>query len=113
MPFIQTRTNVSISKEKELRIKERLGEAITILHKSEDWLMVEFVPECKMYFSGEDSKQIAYVDIKIYGKGDQECFNQMTSVVTEILNSELGILPENIYVSYLEYANWGWNGSNF
>lgn len=112
MPYIQTRTNTSITKEKELIIKEKLGEAISILHKSEDWLMVEFVPDCKMYFAGDDSKAVAYVDIKIYGNGDSERFNLMTEKVTEILNLELGILPENIYVSYGEYANWGWNGSN-
>lgn len=112
MPYIQTRTNISISKEKEIKIKELLGEAITILNKSEEWLMVEFVPECKMYFMGDDSKNIAYVDIKIYGKGDPERFNLMTGKVTEILNNELGLLPENIYVSYGEYSNWGWNGNN-
>ena len=95
MPYIQTRTNVNISEEKKVKIKEMFGEAISILRKSENWLMVEFV------------------DVKIYGNGNSEIFNQMTNKVTEILNGELGILPENIYVSYLEYSNWGWNGSNF
>ncbi len=113
MPYIQIRTNVSIAKQKELSIKEKLGEAISILHKSEDWLMIEFVPECKMYFGGEDSKDVAYVDIKIYGTGDSNSFTLMTERVTEILNVELGILLENIYISYGEFSNWGWNGSNF
>lgn len=113
MPYIQTRTNVSISIEKEIRIKELLGEAIKILNKSEDWLMVEFVPDCKLYFGGDSSKSIAYVDIKVYGSGEKESFNLMTKKVTEILNRELGIMPEKIYVSYLEYSNWGYNGSNF
>lgn len=113
MPYIQTRTNTSISKEKEILIKERLGEAITILGKNNDWLMVEFVPECKMYFAGDDSKKIAYVDIKVYGKGSPDAFNTMSEKVCEILSSELDILPENIYISYGEYAYWGWNGNNF
>ena len=113
MPYIQTRTNTSISKDKEIRIKERLGEAISILNKSEDWLMVEFVPDCKMYFAGDDTKKIAYVDIKVYGRGDAERFNLMTEKVSQILNEELDILPENIYVSYMEFANWGYNGRNF
>lgn len=113
MPYIQTRTNCKIDKEKELKIKERLGEAISILHKNEDWLMVEFVPECKMYFQGQDDKQIAYVDIKIYGRANIEDYDKMTEAVTTILNAELGISSNNIYVSYGEYDNWGWNGHNF
>lgn len=113
MPYIQTRTNINVPKDKEIKIKERFGQAINILHKSENWLMVEFVSDCKMYFAGDDSKQMAYVDIKLYGRGDADSFNQMTAQITKILNSELGILPENIYVSYGEYSNWGWNANNF
>lgn len=112
MPYIQIRTNVSISKEKEMRIKELFGEAITIFNKSKDWLMVEFVSDCKMYFAGDDSKDIAYVDIKIYGKCEAEVYNSMTEKVTNILNVELDILPENIYVSYGEFSYWGFNGKN-
>ena len=40
-------------------------------------------------------------------------YNTMTGAITEILNTELGITPDHIYVSYSEFANWGWNGSNF
>ena len=111
MPYIQTRTNCKIDKEKELRIKERLGESIRILGKSEDWLMLEFVPECNLYFRGSNDNLIAYVDVKLLGKSTE--YNTMTAAITEILNSELGILPDHIYVSYGEFANWGWNGSNF
>jgi hypothetical protein len=28
-------------------------------------------------------------------------------------NSNLGIDPDKIYVSYFETSNWGWNGKNF
>ena len=113
MPYIQTRTNSKIDKEKEIRIKERLGEAIRLLGKSEDWLMVEFVPECNMYFRGNSDGLIAYVDIKLYGRSDASSYNNMTSVVTAIINEELGIQPDHIYVSYGEFMNWGWNGNNF
>ena len=111
MPYIQTRTNSKIDKEKELRIKERLGEAIRILGKSEDWLMLEFIPECNLYFRGSNEDLIAYVDVKLLGKSTE--YNTMTAAITEIINSELGVAPDHIYVSYGEFANWGWNGSNF
>lgn len=113
MPYIQTRTNASIVKEKEIKIKERLGEAIQILGKSENWLMVEFIPECNMYFKGSNENLIAYVDVKLYGASSQENYNTMTMEISKILNEELGISKEHIYVSYGEYDNWGWNGNNF
>ncbi len=31
MPFISTKTNVTVSKEKETQLKERLGQAISII----------------------------------------------------------------------------------
>lgn len=113
MPYIQTRTNCEITKEKEIKIKERFGEAISLLGKSENWLMVEFVPNCKMYFQGRDDKKIAYVDIQMFGKASKEAYNNMTRDVSEILNNELGIELDSIYISYGEHDNWGWNGSNF
>ena len=111
MPFIQTRTNIDISREKEENIKRRLGEAAIIIGKSESWLMCEFVPNCNMYFRGNNDKPIAYIDVRLYGRSNN--YNEMTKELTNIANSELGISPDNIYVSYSEHDNWGWNGNNF
>ncbi len=113
MPYIHTRTNTEIGKEKELRIKTRLGEAIKLLNKSEDWLMLDFTEKCNMYFAGSDSEKIAYINIKVYGKGNRESFNNMTQEVTNIISEELNINSNHIYISYGEYENWGWKGSNF
>ena len=113
MPYIQTRTTCKIDKEKELKIKERLGEAVIAIGKSERWLMVEFVPECKMYYSGSDEEPIAYIDIKLYGACSIAAYEDMTIKVTEIINQELGVNPENIYISYSEFSNWGYGGHNF
>ena len=113
MPYIGTRTNKAISKEKELVIKEKLGEAIAILGKSESWLMLEFTGELNMYFQGVSDEGIAYVDIKLLGNASREAYNKMTQVVTEIISTELDISPSKIYVSYSEFTNWGWNGNNF
>ncbi len=113
MPYIQVRTNKELTREKEVAIKKRLGEAISILNKGESWLMVEFVDKCKLYFKGEDGDNYAYVDIKIYGSSSSESYRIFTAEVSKILTEEINILPSNIYISYGEFSNWGWNGSNF
>lgn len=113
MPYINLRTNSKIDKEKETKIKERLGEAISILGKSEAWLMVDFNEQCHMYFKGEDKDLIAYIEVKIYGRSEAFSYNNMTKAISEIISSELEINVSNIYVSYSEHIHWGWNGTNF
>jgi len=50
MPFISTKTNVNVSKEKEIELKEKLGQAISIIPgKSENWLMVAIEGDVPMY----------------------------------------------------------------
>ena len=53
MPFIELKTSVSISKEKEAELKSAFGEAIAIIPgKSEQWLMLNFCDEQRMWFKG-------------------------------------------------------------
>ena len=68
MPFIETKTNVTVSKEAETKIKEALGQAISIIPgKSENWLMLAIEGDIPMYFRGDDSAPIAFVDVKTFG----------------------------------------------
>jgi len=113
MPFINVKTNTSISKESEIKIKSQLGDAIKIIGKSESWLMINLEDEQKMYFKGDNSAKIAFVQVDLYGSASRSAYNSMTEVVTEILNKELQIQPDKIYVKYSEIENWGFNGSNF
>lgn len=113
MPYVRIRTNKEISKEKEIAIKERLGRAITLLGKTEQWLMVDIEDSCRMYMGGDDNKGIAYVCVKILGRSNDEAYNQFTGEVTDMLvgmNEDMS--PSDVYVSYEEHPRWGWNGSN-
>lgn len=112
MPFINTNTNVEITKEKELAIKSRLGKAIELLGKSESWLMISFEDQSSMYFKGE-SAPMAFVDIAVFGKSTDEQCRNMTKEVCAIFNEELGISPDMIYVKYSGTNQWGWNNMNF
>ena len=112
MPFINTKTNISISKEKEEIIKSKLGKAISILGKSESWLMLNFEDNSRMYFRGENSFPMAFVAVDLYGRADSARYNSLTNEITTIFNEELEIDKDKIYVKYSEVDNWGWNGNN-
>ena len=112
MPFIQTKTNIEVSKEQELKLKSRFGEAISLLGKSEGWLMLNFDYNQNMYFKGQD-KPMAFVDISVFGKStDAQCAD-MTVEVCKILGDILGIPADSVYVKYSGTNQWGWNNMNF
>ena len=113
MPFIDIKTNVSVSEEQNNIIKTEMGKAITAIPgKTESWLMVGIEPEFDLWFKG-DKDAAAMVEVSIFGGASHNAFTTLTSHITGILTDQLGISSDRIYVKYSEVANWGWNGSNF
>ena len=114
MPFINSKISTSITKEQENEIKSRLGKAIELIPgKSENWLMLGFEPEYSLYFKGDNSQPMAFVEVSVYGGENPDAFSKLTGVICDIFQDVLGIAPGNIYVKYTATSNWGWNGSNF
>ncbi len=114
MPYIDTKTTVKLTKEKKDALAKRFGKAISIIPgKSEAHLMLGFQDEIKMYFAGETGKPMAFVEVKILGTSTREHFSNLTAEICSILNEELGIDGDCVYVQYVEATHWGWNGSNF
>ena len=114
MPFIHTKVNCEITKEKEQELSRQLGQAISLLPgKSESWLMLQFEDRCRLYFKGDCAKPLAFVNVKLYGAAGAAAYDRLTGKITQILGAELGIPPEGIYVEYDETEHWGYNGSNF
>lgn len=112
MPFINVKTNVEITEDKEENIKSALGQAITAIPgKSEGWLMVEIEDNRKLYFRGT-SEPAAMVEVSIFGNPSSNSLETLTSNITGIMLKDLGISTDRVYVSYFTTPNWGWNGMN-
>lgn len=114
MPFINLKTNVSITKENSLELKSKFGELISILPgKSETWLMVELEGDKDMYFRGSN-EPLAILEVKIYGTSlDEEKSNKLISALTEATHKILKVPSDRIYVSYFLTNSWGFAGENF
>ena len=52
MPFIDSKITGEVSREKRETIKSKLGQAISIVNKSESFLMVGFEDNYDLYFHG-------------------------------------------------------------
>ena len=113
VPFIHTRVNRPISQEAEKKLAQEYGQAISLLGKSESWLMLQFEDNCRLYFKGDSRKPLAFVNVKLYGKAGGAAYEKLTEKVTGILGETLDIPADGVYVEYEETEHWGWNGSNF
>ena len=113
MPYINITTNVKVSDSTEEKVKSKLGEAIKILGKSENWLMLNLSDNQRMHFQGDNSNPMAMVEVKLFGKASSRAYDEMTSATTDIISNELNVAPSKIYIKYEEVSYWGWNGNNF
>jgi len=113
MPYINTTTNVEITDKKREQLKAEYGKAISLLGKNESWLMLSFEGSKEMYFKGDNSSPMAYVDISVFGKStDAQCAD-MTKEICRILGDNLGISSDKIYVKFTGTNQWGWNNMTF
>lgn len=113
MPFVQIKTNTSITSVQQQRLKTQLGQDISTLPgKSEQWLMISFEPETHLWFRGT-AEPAALVEVSAFGEIAPSAATAFTSQLCALLHDELGLSPDRIYVKYMSTPTWGWNGQNF
>lgn len=114
MPFINSKISCKLDADKQERIKTALGQIITTVPgKSENFLMVGFEDEYELYFGGNKLDKGAFVEVRIFGSTSDDILEKLTGQICALYEQELGIAPNNVYVTYDFVNHWGWNGSNF
>jgi len=113
MPFIDTKVTVQVSEDKKDLIKARYGKAVSVLGKSETYLMVGFNDDYDLYMGGDRLDKGAYVEVSLFGDAAPASYEEMTGEICTILEEELGIPGTHVYVTYHGLSDWGWNGQNF
>ena len=113
MPFIHAKFSTPVSAEKELKIKSALGDAITLLGKSETYLMVQIEENCHLYFGGKNDEPIAFFDVSLLHSAPRAAYEKLTQRLCEIALETLDIHGDNVYVKFEETENWGYNGFMF
>ena len=113
MPFIDARFSTTVSEEKELNIKKKLGEAITLIGKSEAYLMVQIQDNCKLYFKGNNDEDSAFFEVKLLGKSTTANYEKLTAALCELASEELSIPTNRVYVKFEEIEYWGYDSFVF
>ncbi len=113
MPFINTKYTAEITPQQEDALKTALGKALTLIGKSEQWLMLGFEQNCSLYFQGQKSEKIAYVEVSLLGDAGNDAYRALTAEICRQYEDILGIPADKIYIKYSPTSYWGWNGINF
>lgn len=113
MPFIDSKISVPVSEEKKEVIKTKLGETMSILHKSEAYLMVGISDNYDLWMGGKKLGKGAYVSVSLFGNAKSSDYEKMTAAICDLYEKELDIPGSSVYVTYHPVSDWGWNGNNF
>lgn len=113
MPFINTKTTATLSNTKKEALTAEISHITReCLGKGENWIMTGYEDNASLSFQGSTS-DIAYVEVKTFGTPSAAGTSQMTARICALLERELSIPADHIYVAYFATNSWGWNGSNF
>lgn len=113
MPFIDSKITCKVPEEKREAIKAELGQSVSVLGKSEGFLMVGFDDGYCLYKGGSRLEKGAFVAVSLYGSASPAAYSNMTGEICRILEKHLGIPQDKVYVTYAGVSDWGWNGRNF
>ena len=75
--------------------------------------MLNFEDNCRLYFKGDNSENMAIVEVALFGKASSSQYDALTEAITNDISAVLNIALSNIYVKYEEVDHWGYNGFNF
>ena len=111
MPYIAINVSETISDAKKEAIKAAFGSLITIIpEKSEAVTMVDFSDSRTIYMAGKKVEG-AFIDVRLWKKADFEAKKQFTEKTFEMLEKELGLKKENMYLNITEFDEWGSRGT--
>lgn len=107
MPFIMVKTSCPISKEQEITLKSRMGKVIGLVPgKSEEYLLLEFEDNSRLWLRGENTEPIAYIEAAIFGNESHAGYPDFTARIAEIFRDALGIAAENLYIKFEDITAW-------
>jgi phenylpyruvate tautomerase PptA (4-oxalocrotonate tautomerase family) len=111
MPYIAINTTQKLSDSLKERIKAEIGRLITVIPtKNEAGLLVDFSGDRTFFKAGKEVEG-AFIDLRLYHKSDFEPKKKFTEECFEMLTRELGLKKENMYLTIMEFDNWGSSGT--
>lgn len=114
MPFINVKLSETATDNQIETVKTELGKAISLLPgKSEMYLMVNIEDGCHLYFKGNQSAPTAMCEVSVFGTATRSACEALTVEICRILERELSVPQNRIYVKFSFIDTWGYDGYLF
>ena len=112
MPFIKAKVSCPISPKQESELKAGMGKAIEFVPgKSEEYLLLEFEDNCRLWLRGKNDEPTAYIEVAIFGNELHYGYDAFTAEVTNLFSKVLNICPNHINIKYEDIIAWGVQGT--
>lgn len=117
MPFINTKTNIALSRKQKELAKTALADCIAAFNP--DWtkvLMCNFEDSCSLSFAGDSIKPCAIAEIHLLEgamiKIPPVSLEKVSAAVTEVISKTFVIDADHIVVFYSASPKWMYNGQD-
>ncbi|MCC8179685.1 MAG: hypothetical protein LIP23_02045 [Planctomycetes bacterium] len=114
MPYLKLETNVKIDQARAETLLAQLSRTVAeITGKPEKYVQVDVSGGRNMYCSG-NNEPTAHVQVKGIGFAEKNAA-PLSAAVAEVLDKELGIPADRIYMPCQSYSGsmWGFNKATF
>lgn len=112
MPLLKIQTNQTIESPADSALLSSASKAVSkILGKPEDYVMVSLESNTSMLFAGSDAP-LAYLELKSLGLAEERTA-EYSKALCELMESELSIPQDRIYIEFCNGQRHGWSGRTF
>ena len=107
MPYVQVRTSVSLTEKQITAMKDELSPAIALIPgKVEEGLMIEFVPDCQLYFAGSNAQPAAYVTVLTNNEIEEPLLRPYSEKLFTVISQVTEIPKQRIYIVHQDLPKW-------
>ena len=111
MPYIDVKLAKQASRKQERIISDKLGEAITLIPgKTQKGLMVAISSDEHIYKGGDFLEFGAYINVVLKSGSSREDCEKLNQRIFEIMEEDLKIPSDNVYVTFTYCDDFGVNG---
>ena len=113
MPFIDAKITLSLTDAEKETLKTELGKTMSLLGKSETYLMVGIEDNYTLFMGGKRLEKGAYVEFSLLGDSTSENYKKVTKAICDMFEDVLSIPKDCVYITYHPIKDWGWKVTNF
>ena len=114
MPLIKLLVSTSVPEATKNKVLTAMSGIVVKATGKPPAYMMATLEEGKIVMGGKNDPS-AFADVRGIGGFTPAVNKQISREVCELLKKELGIDPENVYLTFADVAasNWGWKGGTF